>query len=327
MSVASSIGSPFYPPVGVQDLNSVLIQGNDANGQDIIGIRDLPSVRDISCAFLRTDNVDCLGNVQCATINGNAYPPAGGVGTLAEVLTNGNTAGNRDILGVRTLDCNVIDCNSIICNGNVSLTTINGSPYPPAGGVGTLQEVLTAGNSAGGLNISNCGSFACDVLGCDSVNTQNLDALQIQGVAYPENSVAGAFPGLGAIKILDETTVPALVNGNIPEGVPTTLLTYTLPVGIYLIKTELDLSAGGSAYDVKISINYNSGAGAVLVGFQNTSVALNAVSTQSCIPCIALVQSNGHVNGLTITSLFLTGGLGAPGIIANDSDVDIIRLF
>lgn len=328
MSIASSIGSPFYPPVGTQDLNNVLLEGNDANGQDIIGIRDLPAVRDISCAFIRADNVDCLGNVECATINGAVYPPlVPSAGTLQEVLTNGNTAGNLDILGVRVIECGTVDCNNILCGGNVNLVTINGSPYPPAGGVGTLQEVLTAGNNAGGLNISNAGSIACDVLGCDTVNTQNLEPVQIFNVAYPQDSVAEAFPALGAIKILDETTTPALLNGNVPEGVPTTLLTYTLPVGIYLIKTEIDMSAGGNAYDAKISINYNSGAGAVLVGFQNTSVATNPVSTQSCIPCVALVQSNGAVNGLTITSLFLTGGGGAPGIIANDSDVDIIRLF
>lgn len=41
MSVASSIGSPFYPPVGTQTLEEVLITGNDANLNNIYNVNVL----------------------------------------------------------------------------------------------------------------------------------------------------------------------------------------------------------------------------------------------------------------------------------------------
>lgn len=310
MSVASSIGSPFYPPIGTQNLNEVLIEGSNAELQDITNI-----------GYLQCNLFECVGNVECATVNGLVFPePAQ---NLASVLFIGNNANGRDITNVN----------------NINLTTINDAPYPPPfGEIPTLFDILTSGDSGTvGLdtkNIIDVGLITCKELqvsgpdvGDGLISCNNFEFQEIQGVSYPQASVAGAFPGLGAIKILDRFSTPALTVGNITEGVPTTILTFTLPIGIYLIKTEIDMSAGGSAYDTKVSINYNSGAGAVLVGFQNVSVALNTVSTQSCLPCVALVQSNGTINGLTVVINFLTGGLGAPGIIATDSDIDIIRLF
>jgi hypothetical protein len=57
---------------------------------------------------------------------------------LNGVLTNGNSAGTNDI------DMNGQD---ILDVNNIDLTTINGSAYPPGGG-GTLQNVLTAGDTS-----------------------------------------------------------------------------------------------------------------------------------------------------------------------------------
>jgi len=169
MSVASSIGSPFYPPIGVQDLNSVLIQGNQANNQDIIGVRD------IDCVILACDNIVCTNNVTLSTINNLPYPPAGSNETLNQVLLNGNNAGGQSITNLT----------------NVNLSTINNLAYPPEGSNETLSEVLTNGNNAGGQSILGVG---------------NIDVLTINGAVYPP-----LVPSAGTLE-------QVLTNGNDANG-------------------------------------------------------------------------------------------------------------
>jgi len=53
---------------------------------------------------------------------------------------------------------------------NIDLTTINGSAYPPVVASDTLQDVLTAGDDAGGLDI---------------FNLNDLSVITINGSAYP----------------------------------------------------------------------------------------------------------------------------------------------
>ena len=65
---------------------------------------------------------------------------------LDTTLTTGNNAGTNDI------DMNN---NDILQVNNIALTTINGGAYPPVVADNTLTEVLTAGNDAGGLDITN----------------------------------------------------------------------------------------------------------------------------------------------------------------------------
>lgn len=74
---------------------------------------------------------------------------AGGSQTLDDVLTLGNSAGSNDI------DMNGNDITGV---NNISLTTINGSAYPPSGITPTLSSVLTNGNSATNtITLNNAG--------------------------------------------------------------------------------------------------------------------------------------------------------------------------
>ena len=104
----------LVPPAG-GTLSAVLTAGNSAGSNDI----DM--------------NSNDITNV--SLINGSAYPPAPpATPALSAVLTAGDNAGG---LSIQNLN-------------NLGVTTINGSAYPPA--VDTLQQVLTAGNTASGAN-------------------------------------------------------------------------------------------------------------------------------------------------------------------------------
>ena len=44
-----------------------------------------------------------LSNLDVSTINNSVYPPVSGAGTLSDVLTAGNSAGNQSITGVNDI--------------------------------------------------------------------------------------------------------------------------------------------------------------------------------------------------------------------------------
>lgn len=129
-------------PVGSLNLDDVLTNGNDANGQDIL-------------------NVD---NLQCNTING---APIGGAQNLDQVLTVGNTATNKNIVlanatGNTTFNPAYIQHTnttgndlSISSNQNITVSADNID-------IGTNRLIfpsLAVGNymdyNAGGLKLSN----------------------------------------------------------------------------------------------------------------------------------------------------------------------------
>jgi len=64
-----------------------------------------------------------LNNLDVSTINGSAYPPVSGAGTLSDVLTAGNSA------GLTSINMNGQDITGV---DDIALTTINGSAYPPS---------------------------------------------------------------------------------------------------------------------------------------------------------------------------------------------------
>lgn len=126
--------------------------------------------------------------------------------TLAQVLTNGNNAGNQNIVGVASLTCS-----------QLNYTTLN---PPITGGGENLQQTLTNGNSAGNLNITNVNNISMTSLTIPqnqlySNNTQltvTKDGQATNGTIY-DSYYNSPIPK--AIKILNQQ---AFLRSNIPQG-------------------------------------------------------------------------------------------------------------
>jgi hypothetical protein len=129
---------PYPPTISGQNLSSVLSTGNDAGGQSMTNVN----------------------NINLSTINNL---PVGGAQNLNQVLAVGQSAGNQVISDVNLIQMQ--DAQTYLASGSLyfgnnngvitGLQTINGSPYPPAGGSQNLFGVLSTGNDAGGQSITN----------------------------------------------------------------------------------------------------------------------------------------------------------------------------
>jgi hypothetical protein len=111
-------------------------------------------------------------NITVSNINGSAYPPIVPADSLSNVLNAGNSAGTFDInMNFQDiLNVGNIDVGNIVAS-NITVSNINGSAYPPIVPADTLSDVLTAGNSAGNIDINM--NFQ------DILNVGNIDASNI----------------------------------------------------------------------------------------------------------------------------------------------------
>jgi hypothetical protein len=96
----------------------------------------------------------------------------GGIPSLSQVLTVGQSASNQNINGVNVIEMNdaltYLTSASLYFGANngaiTGLTTINGLPYPPTPLADNLTQVLTAGNNASGLNMGGIGDIALSTI-------------------------------------------------------------------------------------------------------------------------------------------------------------------
>jgi len=126
--------------------------------------------------------------------------------TLTQVLSNGNDAGNQNIVGVNQLTCS-----------QLNYTTLN---PPISGGGENLFQTLTIGNSAGNLNITNVNNISMTSLTIPQnqlySNNQQLtltkDAQATNGTIY-DSYYNSPIPK--AIKIINQQSFSRT---NIPQG-------------------------------------------------------------------------------------------------------------
>ena len=164
-------------PYNVKSMNGIITLSDGAgttieNGQittkDINSSGKITAIEIEATEVLFNDDLDMNGNdilnvndINTTLINGSAYPPPV-ADTLAQILTNGNSAGTNDI------DMNSQDITNV---NNIALTTINGSAYPPPSSVNNLEDTLLQGNSAGATSID-----------MNSQDLQNVDELQVDNI-------------------------------------------------------------------------------------------------------------------------------------------------
>ena len=164
-------------PYNVKSMNGIITLSDGAgttieNGQittnDINSTGKITAIEIEATEVLFNDDLDMNGNdilnvndINTTLINGSAYPPPV-ADTLAQILTNGNSAGTNDI------DMNSQDITNV---NNIALTTINGSAYPPPSSVNNLEDTLLQGNSAGATSID-----------MNSQDLQNVDELQVDNI-------------------------------------------------------------------------------------------------------------------------------------------------
>jgi hypothetical protein len=147
--LTGKINSLPNPPVA-DTLSAVLTAGNSAGSNNI--------------------NMNSNNITNVSLINGSVYPPAPpATPALSAVLTAGNNANGLNIINLNDL----------------GVTTINGSAYPPVVPADTLQQVLTAGNSATGtmaeitLINTDVGNIANPILNLQNSNATGSVALEI----------------------------------------------------------------------------------------------------------------------------------------------------
>lgn len=196
---------------------------------------------------IKTNNVDGVVIDNDTLINGNLTvdilnytslnPPVGGGGSqnLQQTLTNGNDAGELDIINVKNITskgeinttdnifcnqlnvqftgnsaiscsgqivCENLDCaNNIFC-GELSANIVRYTTLdPPITGSGNLETVLTAGNNANDIGIDNLGTIN---ITSGHINIANYDALGEDTQAY--------------ISLNNISTVPFYLTYGDPQG-------------------------------------------------------------------------------------------------------------
>ena len=198
-------------PYNVKSMNGIITLSDGAgttieNGQittkDINSSGKITAIEIEATEVLFNDDLDMNGNdilnvndINTTLINGSAYPPPV-ADTLAQILTNGNSAGSNDIDMNGQNITNVTNINGsaypptetlaqILTNGNsagttdldmnsqniLNVTNINGSAYPPPSSVDNLADTLLQGNSAGATNID-----------MNSQDVENVDELQVDNI-------------------------------------------------------------------------------------------------------------------------------------------------
>ena len=143
--------------------------------------------------------------------------------TLAQVLTNGNNAGNQNILGVDSLTCSTLN-----------YTTLN---PPITGGGENLQQTLTNGNSAGNLNITNVNNISATslIIPQNQLYSNNQQLTLTKDAAATNGTVYDSYynsPIPKAIKILNNQ---AFLRTNIPQGSFGNGTIFTLMLDTYYI--------------------------------------------------------------------------------------------
>ena len=241
----ATINGVAYPPIGTQDLNSVLAIGNNANNQSITG----------------------LVNVDLSTINNSPYPPTYATPDLNNVLATGNSANNQSITSVNDISLYSINGTpyppypfapygltdtlnysnnagglSMTNINNIDLSTINGSPYPPSSSP-DLQSVLGIGNSAGSYNIN--------------MNSQNIETandvglVSINGIPYLPAKFSAVFPSFDVGIVSNNSTSYGGSGVVIPVG--NYQITYT-------IQLDGNITQGGGQYTMCRGYCYIQGA-------------------------------------------------------------------
>lgn len=117
--------------------------------------------------------LECTDGSSAKVYDDTHYKPS-----LSSVIIASNDALGHSAIGF----------NSITCN-NINVTTVNGSSYPPAGtggSVGNLSQVLTAGNSAGELNITSLNSLT---LGNGAYTSSLVSSVSNKGVLTIGNPI------------------------------------------------------------------------------------------------------------------------------------------
>ena len=192
-------------------LGDVLSAGNSANGLN------MTNVGSIACSNLTTTGYLEIGNAVSNTsqlhfMYGNGT--TGGDNIQLIGASNGLTAqyyhdGANPVNILNISNAGLLTCPSFSCPALANVTTINGSAYPP-----TLESVISASNSADGLNITDVGSMSCT----------NITVTNINGSTYPPTlgdviSASNSADGLnitdvGSIACSNLTTTGYLEIGN-----------------------------------------------------------------------------------------------------------------
>jgi len=300
-------GNPILS--AVPNLLQVLTAGNDATGIGISNMGNLgvntitgltainsipyppsnPSWNDTLTVnpnatqpiYLNGNNIYSVGDITLNTING--LPPSGSP-NLQQVLSVGQSAGNQNISGVNLIqmqDAQTYLTSASLYFGNYNgsitgLQTINGSPYPPAGGSQSLSQTLALGNSTGGYDI-------------DFGNNTNINNIvNINGSAYPP--------------VANQNLQQVLAVGNDAGGQAISNVTTVQSNSTLNLQAQSgDVNVSGLAGGVNITSN--SGSSIQLTSSYNATISAvnnNLTATANSVDILAVGNINVISSGSTV---------------------------
>ena len=171
---------------------------------------------------------------------------------------------------------------------DIALTTINGAAYPPVVADNTLTEVLTAGNAAGGLSITGLNDVALTT---------------INGTAYPPPATDPTITETNT----DATYYPVFVDGA-GSGITLRADTTTNPISVnpntgdFNVVDTLKINQTAVAVGKSAGLT-TQGASAVAIGIDagNNTQGTNAVAIGR-----AAGQDNQHDNTIVLNATGLT---------------------
>jgi hypothetical protein len=273
-----------------QDLENVLIQGDDAAGLNMTNVGAIT-----------------VGTLNYTTLN-PAVPEV--IGNLSQVLAVGNDATNQSITNMGSVALKAGGGGSITyADGTVQSTAYTGS----AGGDQTIQQVLAEGSDAGGQQISNIlglstGSVATNpnnALTLLSLNTNNINLTAFPTASASSGQVVIQTQELGGI----QNNWYFTNNGDfdLPQGCS---INYPSGSGLGEQVGQIDLSAVGADLNLNATgvggINLNS-ATTTLSGtltFPDTSIQTTAYTGSGGTETLSAVLTAGNsAEGQQITNV------------------------
>ena len=230
-----------------QDLENVLVQGNDAAGL----------------------NMTNVGAITVDTLNYTTLNPAVPevIGNISQVLAVGNDATNQSITNMGSVAMKAGGGGSITyADGTVQSTAYTGS----AGGDQTIQQVLAEGSDAGGQQISNILGLSTGSVATNPNNALTLLSLNTNNINLTAFPTASASSGQVVIQTQElggqQNNWYFTNNGNfnLPQGGG---INYPSGSGLDEFAGQIDLTAVGA------DLNFNAtGVGDINLNSTNTKL-------------------------------------------------------
>ena len=162
--------------------------------------------------------------------------------------------------------------------------TINGTPFVPVGGE-NIEDVLTVGDDAGGLDI---------------VNLNDVGLVSINGTPYtayvppPATTYPIPYPAIGSNTTQTygaQVALPVMTPVYLNNGAP-----IVLPAGVWLIEVDLDVFAPAGMVYNSVEIEYPVGTTLSENGITSNITPTAITSQQATIPCVLVADGVSTLN-------------------------------